>query len=251
MKRTQFFIGLTRNIPIRGEFGLLNKTRRYMIYLVVTIGFAVLGNFTNLLLPSYFWGLTYGTLGIILSLIMEMYIELATKEELPVQVILREDEMKRTLREMREDPSCISIQALWCTRYGGEPEYYAEERTILQRNPRLHIQRLINPTRVEKNTYEDHIESRKPLLDQEKYEVRKTDIEEFECLMCEYEKVSGRETKVFFLFNDLAGNKPGMGIVLDPTKHEKVRFAERAIASWFKREWLTRAQETSLGKNGA
>ena len=80
-----------------------------------------------------------------------------------------------------------------------------------------------------------------------KYEVKKTDIEEFECLICEYEKPSGRETKVFFTFIDLAGNRPGMGILLDATKHEKVRFAVRAIESWYKREWLTHAQDASLG----
>jgi len=193
------------------------------------------------MLPSYFWGLTYAILGLILSVIMEMYIELAVKEEPPVQVILREEKMREAIRKMKEDPSCRSIQALWSTRYGHEPEYYAEERAILQRDPRFHVQRLINPDKVERNTYDDHIKSCKTLLDQKKYEVKKTDIEEFECLISECEKPSGRETKVVFLFNDLAGNRPGMMVFLDPTKHEKARFAVRAIESWFKREW-TRAQ---------
>ncbi len=224
---------------------MLNKTRRYMIYILVTIGFAVLGNFTSLLQPSYFWGLTYGTLGLILSVILEMYIELAIKEELPMQIVLREDKIKETLREMRQDPSCRLIQALWCTRYGGEPEYYAEERATIQRNPRLRVQRLINPSKVDRNTYKEHMESRKALLEQGRYEVKKTDIEEFECLICEYEKPSGRETKVAFLFNDLAGNRPGLWIIPDPTKHEKARFAVRAIESWYKREWA-RAQSVSF-----
>ena len=218
-----------------------------MIYMLITVGFAILGSFTSLLLPSYFWGLTYGTLGLILSVLMEMYIELAIKEEPPVQIILREEKMKETLDKMREDPSCRLIQALWCTRYGGELEYYVQEEAVLQRNPRLRVQRLINPHRIERSTYEDHVKSRKALLDQRKYDVKKTDIEEFECLICEYEKPSGRETKVFFLFNDLAGNRPGMGIFLDETKHEKVRFAVRAIESWFKREWRARAQDALLG----
>jgi len=213
----------------------------------LTVGFAILGSFTSLLLPSYFWGLTYGTLGLILSMIMEMYIELAIKEEPPVQILLREDKIVETVREMRQDPSCRLIQALWCTRFGGEPEYYAEEGAIIKRDPRLHVQRLINPNRVERDTYEDHMKSRKAFLDQGKYEVKKTDIEEFECLICEYEKPSGRETKVLFTFIDLAGNRPGMTILLDATKHEKVRFAVRAIESWYKREWLTHAQDALLG----
>ena len=209
--------------------------------MLVTIGFAILGSFTSLMLPSYFWGLTYATLGLILSAIMEMYIELAVKEEPPVRIILREEEMRETLRKMKRDPSCRSIKALWCTRYGGEPEYYAEERATIQKNPRFHVQRLINPDKVERDTYEDHIKSSKTLLDQRKYEVKKTDIEEFECLISECEKPSGRETKVAFLFNDLAGNRPGMMIFLDQTKHEKVGFGVRAIESWYEREW-TRAQ---------
>jgi len=225
---------------------LLNKTRRYMIYILVTIGFAIIGNFTSLLPSPYFWGLTYGTLGLILSVIMEMYIELAIKEEPPLQVILAEDKMRDTVKKMKEDPSCRSIQALWCTRYGGEPEYYAEERALIQKNPRLHVQRLINPIKVERATYKDQMKSHRELVDQGKYEARKTDIEEFECIICEYEKPSGMETNVAFLFNDLAGNRPGMMIFLDPTKHEKVRYAVRAIESWYKREW-TRAQSISFG----
>ncbi len=230
-----------------GDYNLLNKTRRYVIYALVTVGFAILGNFTSLLAPSYFWGLVFGTLGLILSVILELYIELAVREEPAVQVILREDKIVEIIREMRQDPSCRLIQALWCTRFGGEPEYYAEEAAIIQRNPRLHVQRLINPSRVERNAYDDHVKSRKTLLDQGRYEVKRTDIEEFECLICEYEKPSGRETKVFFTFIDLAGNRPGMGIFLDETKHEKALFAVRAIESWYKREWLAGTQDTSLG----
>jgi hypothetical protein len=223
---------------------LLNKTRRYIIYALVTVGFAILGNFTSLLAPSYFWGLVLGVLGLLLSIILELYIELVVKEEPAVEVVLREEKIVQIIREMRQDPSCRHIKALWCTRFGGEPEYYAEEVATIQKNPRLHVQRLINVNRVEKDVYEDHIKSRKALLDQGRYETKKTDIEEFECLICEYEKPSGRETKVFFTFVDLAGNRPGMGIFLDSSKNEKALFAVRSIESWYNREWLTHAQNT-------
>lgn len=226
------------------QMQLLNKTRRYVVYVLVTVGFALLGVFTSSLAPSYFWGLIFGTLGLILSIVLELYIELAVREEPPLQITLSEDQIVKIIRDMRQDPSCRKIQALWCTRFGGEPEYYAEEEAIIQRNPRLHIQRLINPNRVERSAYEDHMKSRKTLLDQGKYEVKKTDIEEFECLICEYEKPTGRQTKVFFTFVDLAGNRPGMGMFLDETKHEKVGFALRAIESWYKREWLASALDT-------
>jgi len=209
--------------------------------MVLTVGFAVLGNFTSLLAPSYFWGLSFGTTGLILSIVMEMYIELAIKEEPPVEIILSEDKIAKTVREMKQDSSCRVIKALWCTRFSGEPEYYAQEEAIIRRNPRLHVQRLVNLNKVERDTYEDHMKSRKALLDQGKYEVKRTDIEEFECVICEYEKPSGRETKVCFIFNDLAGNTQGMGIFLDATKHEKVQVAARAIESWFEHEWLASA----------
>jgi len=209
---------------------------------LVTVGFAILGNFTSLLAPSYFWGLIFGALGLILSIVLELYIELVVREEPAAEVVLREDKIVKIIREMRQDPSCRRIKALWCTRFGGEPEYYAEEAAIVQKNPRLRVQRLINPSRVERDVYEDHIKSRKVLLDQRRYEVKKTDVEEFECLICEYEMPSGRETKVFFTFVDLAGNRPGMGIFLDSSKNEKALFAVRSIESWYNREWLTHAQ---------
>ena len=69
----------------------------------------------------------------------------------------------------------------------------------------------------------------------------KNNNEKIAIILSKHEKPSGRETKVAFLFNDLAGNRPGMMVFLDPTKHEKARFAVRAIESWYIREW-TRAQ---------
>ena len=118
---------------------MLNKTRRYIIYMLLTVGFAILGSFTSLLLPSYFWGLTYGTLGLILSMIMEMYIELAIEEEPPLQVILDEDKMRELAIKMKTDPSCRSMKAVWCTRETYMPQYYDEEKDVLRRNPRLHM----------------------------------------------------------------------------------------------------------------
>jgi len=215
--------------------------------MILTVSFAVLGNFTSLLLPSYFWGLTYGTLGLILSIIMEMYIELAIKEEPPLQVILDEDKIRELAIKMKTDPSCRSMKAVWCTRETYMPQYYDEEKDVLRRNPRLHIQRLINPDRVEKDRYKAHMQSSKALLDQGRYEIKNTNMKEFELVIWEFEKPTGIEHKAFFIFNDIAVNTIGLAIVLDPTKHEKVRSAVRAIESWFEHEWLTHAQDAPLG----
>jgi len=217
------------------------------MYMILTIGFAVLGSFTSLLLPSYFWGLTYGTLGLILSIIMELYIELAIKEEPPLQVFLEYDKLQQIANNMKSDPTCRSMKAMWCTRETYMPEYYSEEEAILRRNPRLHIQRLINPDRVQKEYYKAHMQSSKALLNQERYEIRKTSMKEFECAIFEFEKPSGMEHKAIFAFNDMAVNTLGLGLFLDPTRHEKVRSAVRAIESWFEHEWLAHAQDVSLG----
>ena len=208
------------------------------MYMILTIGFAVLGSFTSLLLPSYFWGLTYGTLGLILSIVMEMYIELAIKEEPPLQVILEEDKLRDLARKMKNDPSCTSMKALWCTRETYMPQYFDEEKAILNRNPRLHIQRLINPDKVEKDYYKAHLRSSKALFDQGRYETRNTSMHEFECALWEFEKPTGIEHKAVFVFSDIGVNTLGLAIFLDPTRHEKVRSAVRAIESWFEHEWL-------------
>ena len=208
-----------------------------MLYMFLTVGFAVLGNFTSLLLPSYFWGLTYGTLGLILSMVMEMYIELAIKEEPPLQVVLEEDKVRELVRKMKTDPNCRSMKAVWCTRETYMPQYFDEEGAILSRNPRLHIQRLINPDTVEKDYYMAHLQSSKGLVDQGKYETKNTNMKEFEFAIFEFEKSTGIEHKALFVFNDIAGNTMGLTLFLDPTRHERVRTAVRAMESWFEHAW--------------
>ena len=220
---------------------MLNKTKRYVIYALVTVGFAILGNFTSLLAPSYFWGLTFGTLGLILSIILELYIELAIKEEPPLQVIFNEDELKEIIRKMKTDPSLSLMKAVWCTRYAYTPEYFDEENAVLRRNPRLHIQRLINPDRMGRDNFEAHMQSSKTLLDQGRYEIRNTNMKEFEFGIYEFEKPTGIEHKAIFTFIDIAGNTVGLAVLLDPTRHEKVRSAVRALESWFEHEWLASA----------
>ena len=213
----------------------------------LTVGFAVLGNFTSLLLPSYPWGLSFGTSGLILSIVMEMYIELAIKEEPALQVIFSEHEVMEIVRKMKTDPSLTSMKAVWCTRFAYTPEYFDEEHAILRRNPRLHIQRLVNPDRMGRDNFEAHMQSSETLLDQGRYEIKRTNVKEFEFGIWEFEKPTGIEHKAVFTFIDIAGNTVGLAILLDPTRHEKVRSAVSALESWFEHEWLTRAQDASLG----
>jgi hypothetical protein len=217
---------------------LLSKTRRYLIYMILTVGFAVLGNFTSLLQSSYFWGLTYGTLGLILSLVVEMYIELAVKEEPPLQVISNEDELKEIVRRIKTDPSLTSMKTIHCTRYAYTPEYFDEENAILRRNPRLYVQRLMNPDTMGRDNFEAHMQSSKTLLDQGRYEVKNTNIKEFEFAILEFEKPTGIEHKALFNFVDIAGKTIGLALLLDPTRNERIRSAVSAIESWFEREWL-------------
>lgn len=221
---------------------MLNRTRRYVIYVLVTVGFAFLGAFTSALAPSYFWGLIFGTLGLILSIVLELYIELAVREEPPLRVMSNEDEVKEIIRKLKTDPSLRTFKAVWCTRWAYTPEYFDEENAILRRNPRLHIQRLINPDRMGRDNFEAHIQSSKTLLDQGKYEIRNTNMKEFEFGIWEFEKPTGIEHKAIFTFIDIASNTFSLSLFLDPTKHENVHSVVTALESWFEHEWLASAQ---------
>lgn len=222
----------------------MDRSSRYFAYLLLTISLGILGAYTNLFLPSISWGLTYGTVGLILGFVMEIYMKTVTKEDITAKIIYDEDELKSTYKKMREDSTCRDMQAIWCTRYADVPKYFKEEEADFLRNPRLHIKRLINPKRTQEGDYELHSRSSKKLLGRGKYEVKETDISEFECVVCEYEKPSGREQKALFIINDLDGNSPSLGIFLDPTKYEeastkykKTLLAVRTIKSWFERQW--------------
>jgi hypothetical protein len=46
----------------------------------------------------------------------------------------------------------------------------------------------------------------------------------------------------------MASNTLGLAVFLDPTRHEKVRSAVRAIDSWFEHEWLACAQPATSKK---
>jgi len=176
-----------------------------------------------------------------------MYIELAIKEEPPLQVIFNEDEVKEIVRKMKTDPSLTSMKSMHCIRFAYTPEYFDEEHAILRRNPRLHIQRLINPERMGRDSFEAHMQSSKTLLDQGRYEIRNTNIKEFEFIIWEFEKPAGIEYKAAFSFIDITRNTIGISIILDPTRHEKVRSAVTALESLFEHEWLAHTQDVSLG----
>jgi hypothetical protein len=153
-------------------------------------------------------------------------------------MIFNEDEVKEIIRKLKTDPSLRSFKAVWSTRWAYTSEYFDEEHAVLRRNPRLHIQRLINADRMGRDNFEDHIQSSKTFLDQGRYEIRNTNIKEFEFGIWEFEKPTGIEQKAIFTFIDIAGNTIGLSLFLDPTRHENLRSVVRALESLFEHEWL-------------
>jgi len=134
------------------------------------------------------------------------------------------------------------MSTVWCTQYADVQKYFSDERGDFRRNDRLNIRRLINPTQVnaQPKDFENHIKSTEDLVRQGRYEVAATDLEELECVICEYERQAVIERKALFVFNDQLSNTPKLGILLDPSRSERhalVKFAVEALRSWFKREW--------------
>jgi hypothetical protein len=131
------------------------------------------------------------------------------------------------------------MSTIWCTQYADVQKYFKDERGDFNRNERLNIRRLINPYRVnaQPRDFETHIKDTQDLVKAGRYEIKATDLEEVECVICEYQRQSSWERKALFVFNDQPSNTPRLGILLDPTKHERISFAVEALKSWFEKEW--------------
>jgi hypothetical protein len=179
----------------------------------------------------------FAVIGLVLSFVFEIYVEVAIEEAPILEVIYGEDKLKSKYKNMREDVSCRRMDAIWSTRYPSVSGYFGEERVDLQKNAQLKIRRLINPDKVGRTEYENHLRETKDLVDKGCYEIRKTTVSEFECVFCEYERSGKWERKALFVFNDKGANSPGVGIFFDPAKYEQISFAVTAIMNWFEEEW--------------
>lgn len=228
---------------------MLSKTYRIILYAIVIFAMASVGAGISYPIIDMHWGVSFAILTLIVFLVIESRLGVMQTKEEPqlVEVIEDGEALKRLYSSMREDRECVKMDAVWCTQYTEVPDYFKDERGDFLRNERLHIRRLINPTKIsdDPKDFEKHMEDSKELMENGRYEIAATDLEEVECIICEYERHAARQSKALFVFNEQPTNTPRLGILLDPyksDKHHKISFAVDALKSWFNREW---------GKGGA
>lgn len=217
---------------------MISKGKRVILYVIITLILTVGGLISSFYpISQVIWPIMFAVIGLGLSFVFEIYVEIAIEEAPKLEVIYGEDRLKSKYRSMREDISCRRMDAIWSTRYPSVSGYFAEKKADFQKNPQLKTRRLINPNTVEKTDYKNHLRDTKDLIQKGAYEIRTTDISEFECVFCEYERSGKWERKALFVFNDKGTNSPGVGIFFDPTKYERISFAVTAIMNWFEEEW--------------
>jgi hypothetical protein len=151
-----------------------------------------------------------------------------------------EDEIKRMCEQLRDDPNCAEVKAVWCTHYPDIAEYFEKEKETLKRNEKLVILRLINPTLIgekEREWYFKFYESLDENL-KKRYSIKiSTSMEAFECFLVTYMIGSKHLWKAVLIVNDVGRNIPSLGILLDPSRKTELASAVTAIETWFKKEW--------------
>lgn len=210
--------------------------------LVTVVGFVVpqilpgvspsLGNIKDLFSLSF--GLTFMILGLMFSLIIDVWMQEKAEETLPVEVIQGERDLKNMYKSLRE--GACEMKAVWCSKYAEVDKYFKEEMDDLNNNPAFTIKRLINKDIVETDL-QKHLSATQSLRASGRYAVKSTHLTEMECVVCRYEIKGQNEWKALLVFNDTKENTPVLGILFDPTKRYRSQPALSAIGSWFDKEW--------------
>jgi len=222
---------------------MLPKTYRIILYSLAIFVMALIGAGITYPEIETHWGASFAILTLIFFTVVEFRLSMMQIRKEPLaEVIYGEDQLKEIYKSMREDRDCVKMDTIWCTQYAEVQKYFRDERGDFNRNERLHIRRLVNPTKVnaEPKDFENHIKDTEELVKSGRYEIAETDLEEVECVICEYDRGATKERKALFVFNEQPTNTPRLGILLDPYKseeHEKIKFAVDALKSWFEREW--------------
>ncbi|MDH5451587.1 MAG: hypothetical protein OEX77_11975, partial [Candidatus Bathyarchaeota archaeon] len=215
---------------------MISTFHRMIFYAAFIISMGIIGTVITISPIEVYWGITFAFFGLVFFAIVELYLGLEKWREEPIaKVIYGEDELKRVYKSLRGDRDCTQMYTIWCTQYANVEGYFEEERGDFRRNDRLNINRLINPFKVnaKPKDFENHIEHSEDLISQGKYSIAATDLDEVECVICDYERGTKKERKALFVFNDQKSNTPKLGILLDPAKHLQIGFAVDALKSWF------------------
>jgi hypothetical protein len=230
------------NLLLMGNVELPYRSQRIAIYVITCIVLAVLGFEIGSLSVALYTGTVLSLLGIVVAVIVEIFFSTRTLElakEMPgtLSAVFREDALMRAYEKMRKDPDCTLMDAIWVSRYSGVAEYFERERLDLMKNSKLRIRRLVNLKKVSPKEWETHLKTMKDFIMDGRYEIRTTDMEDIEFVLCQYQRGWGPERVALLVINDKASNTPRLGIEINPTKNEQMAFAVETLNSWFEREW--------------
>ena len=178
---------------------------------------------------SVVWGIVIAFFGIVIYILLEVYSAIE-KPGPTVEVIEGESALKKRYQEMRNTEGARSIQAIWSAKYPDVEDYFRTEAKDLANNPTLQIERLVNPEVLSpaiRDQLRDLVGSHPNIA------VWATDINEFECFLCEYVKGRSTHLKALLVLNEMLGRTPQLGIYIDPERAQHLKPIAFAIQSWF------------------
>jgi hypothetical protein len=181
-------------------------------------------------------------LGLMSSLLIDIWYEEKKEERLPVEVFQGQRDIMKVCKSIREGDGACEMKAVWCSEYPDVDRYFKEEMDDLNNNTRLIVKRLINKDIVTRGGrvpahYRKHLSATQPLRNAGQYEVKTTDLCEMECTVCKYVAGENITWKAFLIINNMQNHIPVLGILFDPAKKPECESSLLAIAAWFDKEW--------------
>jgi len=202
-----------------------------IIAVVVTIATNTAENMRDRASSALAWTIVIGLLGVLICVMIEVYF--AVKKPKPlVEVIEDEVALKKRYEEMRTADGNRRIQAIWSARYVDVETYFKNEGSFLTIHPDVEIERLVNPDVIPPKSMEQFNQ----FIDiHPNLKVWATDVNEFECFICEYLKGGVVHLKALLVLNDTMMHTPQLGIYMDSEKSAAIKPLAYALQSWFLR----------------
>lgn len=175
------------------------------------------------------WSIVIALLGVIIYAIIEVYYQV-TKPKPHVEVIEDQNVLKERYEEMRRTEGATSVQAIWSAKYKDVESYFKTEGNDLKQNQALEVERLVNPSAIAPRYRQQFVEF---VRSHPNLKVWATDLNEFECYLCEYVKGDVNRLKALLVFNDTLSRAPQLGVFIDPEKSADLKPVVHALQSWF------------------
>lgn len=175
------------------------------------------------------WLAVIGILGVMLYIMIQIFWHV-TKSKSKVELIEDQDTLKHRYAEMRRTAGARLIQAIWSAKYPDVETYFRTEGRDLETDRKLRIDRLVNPDLIAEKDRKEFVDF---VRRHENLRVYATDVNEFECFLCEYTKGGEPHLKALLVLNNTLSHTPQIGIYIDPEKHPHLEPLAFAIQSWF------------------